>query len=189
MKVALHGKRVLAIDWDLEAPGLHRYLSPFLDDPELSESDGILDFVIRLAESAALEEASSEDLTAEYFEQRADILSYVKPLEFEDFPGEGCLHLIGAGRQDASYSRRLSLFNFVQFYERLNGRRYLEATKKWMRAEYDYRRARNCESVALAAAGCWSRPPKCDRADRSAISRGPANGDGLDVMSFSSSSM
>ena len=29
-------KRVLMIDWDLEAPGLHRYVHPFLDDPDLS---------------------------------------------------------------------------------------------------------------------------------------------------------
>jgi len=28
--LASNGKRVLAIDWDLEAPGLHRYFTPFL---------------------------------------------------------------------------------------------------------------------------------------------------------------
>lgn len=33
--LASHGLRVLAIDWDLEAPGLHRYFHPFLDDEEL----------------------------------------------------------------------------------------------------------------------------------------------------------
>lgn len=31
--LAFQGKRVLTIDWDLEAPGLHRYLHPYLDDP------------------------------------------------------------------------------------------------------------------------------------------------------------
>ncbi|WP_094222538.1 hypothetical protein [Streptomyces diastatochromogenes] len=28
--LASNGKRVLLVDWDLEAPGLHRYLRPFL---------------------------------------------------------------------------------------------------------------------------------------------------------------
>jgi Mrp family chromosome partitioning ATPase len=40
--LASAGNRVLAIDWDLEAPGLHRYFHPFLRDKELSgqESQG-----------------------------------------------------------------------------------------------------------------------------------------------------
>ena len=29
--LASNGKRVLMVDWDLEAPGLHRYFFPFLD--------------------------------------------------------------------------------------------------------------------------------------------------------------
>ena len=29
---AARGYRVLAIDWDLEAPGLHKYFAPFLED-------------------------------------------------------------------------------------------------------------------------------------------------------------
>ena len=43
--LASAGKRVLTVDWDLEAPGLHRYFRPFLLDPDLSNSDGIIDFV------------------------------------------------------------------------------------------------------------------------------------------------
>ena len=33
--LAMNGERVLVIDWDLEAPGLHRYFHPFLKDKEL----------------------------------------------------------------------------------------------------------------------------------------------------------
>lgn len=29
--LAANGNRVLAVDWDLEAPGLHRFFHPFLD--------------------------------------------------------------------------------------------------------------------------------------------------------------
>jgi tetratricopeptide (TPR) repeat protein len=44
--LASNGKRVLVIDWDLEAPGLHRYFHPFLKDPELRCSHGLIDFVV-----------------------------------------------------------------------------------------------------------------------------------------------
>jgi hypothetical protein len=43
--LASNGYRVLVVDWDLEAPGLHRYFSPFLLDPDLVESDGVIDIV------------------------------------------------------------------------------------------------------------------------------------------------
>ncbi len=42
--LASNGYRVLLVDWDLEAPGLHRYLHPFLEDPELSSSPGLIDW-------------------------------------------------------------------------------------------------------------------------------------------------
>lgn len=44
--LASQGKRVLVIDWDLEAPGLHRYFQPFLLDPDLATSEGLIDFVV-----------------------------------------------------------------------------------------------------------------------------------------------
>ncbi len=43
--LASNGYRVLAVDWDLEAPGLHRYFAPFMLDPDLVESDGVIDIV------------------------------------------------------------------------------------------------------------------------------------------------
>src|SRR6516225_3191088 len=50
--LAANGKRVAVIDWDLEAPGLHRYLHPYLRDPELLDSSGIIDFVMAYAREA-----------------------------------------------------------------------------------------------------------------------------------------
>ena len=54
--LAMNNQRVLVVDWDLEAPGLHRFLRPFLDDPELSETRGLLDLVVDLAASAATQQ-------------------------------------------------------------------------------------------------------------------------------------
>lgn len=43
--LASNGYRVLVVDWDLEAPGLHRYFAPFMIDPDLTESEGVIDIV------------------------------------------------------------------------------------------------------------------------------------------------
>src|SRR5204863_6021010 len=57
--LASRGKRVLMVDWDLEAPGLHRYFHPFLQDKNLTASDGVIDLVRRF-EDAAIKPLSKE---------------------------------------------------------------------------------------------------------------------------------
>jgi MinD-like ATPase involved in chromosome partitioning or flagellar assembly len=47
--LAANGMRVLVIDWDLEAPGLHRYFRPFLTDPDLGETKGLIDVFWEMA--------------------------------------------------------------------------------------------------------------------------------------------
>src|SRR5258708_6289222 len=64
--LAANGQRVLAVDWDLEAPGLHRYFHPFLVDPELRDTDGLIDAFWELAAAGlqtvkAAEGASESD--------------------------------------------------------------------------------------------------------------------------------
>jgi hypothetical protein len=43
--LATNGRRVLVVDWDLEAPGLHHYFRPFLVDRALKSTPGIFDLV------------------------------------------------------------------------------------------------------------------------------------------------
>src|SRR3712207_6018804 len=43
--LAAAGKRVLVADWDLEAPGLHRFLAPFLAGDAADGAPGIIDLV------------------------------------------------------------------------------------------------------------------------------------------------
>jgi hypothetical protein len=40
---------VLIIDWDLEAPGLHQYFHPFLIDPKIEETLGLIDMIVNYA--------------------------------------------------------------------------------------------------------------------------------------------
>src|SRR3954449_8451523 len=48
--LASNGHRVLVVDWDLESPGLHRYFSPFLLDPDLRTSDGVIELIRHYAD-------------------------------------------------------------------------------------------------------------------------------------------
>src|SRR5690349_13405760 len=68
--LAYQGKQVLVLDWDLEAPGLHRYFAPFLQDKELTLSEGIIEFISEYASESLrpleVGERPSDDWSGEY---------------------------------------------------------------------------------------------------------------------------
>ncbi len=140
--LASFGKQVLVVDWDLEAPGLHRYFAPFLNDKDLTSTDGLIDMVSEFAmatisppETATDGKSKTED--KKWYEDYADILNYAISLNW-DFPNKGTLDLMPAGRQGDSYSARVNSFNWQDFYDRRGGGVFLEAVKERMQAEYDY---------------------------------------------------
>jgi parallel beta-helix repeat protein len=134
--LASAGKRVLAVDWDLEAPGLHRYFYPFLADRRLTETDGLIDFFVDLAVAAATP-AEADKRDEDWYREQANVLRYAVSLDWT-FPADGFIDFIPAGRQSAAYSTRVNSFNWQRFYERLGGGEFVEAFKKQARAEYDY---------------------------------------------------
>src|SRR5258707_1146755 len=113
--LANNGLRVLVIDWDLEAPGLHRYFAPFLIDKELRDTRGVTDFVWDFATEAMTPAPESED-DPRWFEPLADFRRYAVALRYE-FPKSGVLDFVPAGRQDSTYSQRVSTFDWKRFYE------------------------------------------------------------------------
>ena len=133
--LASNGKRVLAVDWDLEAPGLHRYFHPFLIDKECSSSPGVIDMVWDVSVSAT--KSSDADPDSEWYRKYADVLEYAVSLRWA-FPNGGTLDLLPAGQQGVSYGVRVNSFNWKNFYERYGGRGFLDAAVKSMRSEYDY---------------------------------------------------
>ncbi len=133
--LALSGFKVLAIDWDLEAPGLHRYFRPFLDDPDLAESDGLIDFAIQFAEAAS--EQIDEPATPDWYKPYSNLLPYAKPVKY-GFPDGGALDFIPAGRQDSAYAARVNSFNWKQFYLNLNGGKVLDEARRILKKEYQF---------------------------------------------------
>jgi formylglycine-generating enzyme required for sulfatase activity len=137
------GRRVLMIDWDLEAPGLHRYFEPFIADRKLENSTGVIDWVLDFATAAV--SINQDDPTpgqniehgGEWFRPYANILAHAVPVNWQ-FAGGGVLHLVPAGRQDSGYGSRVNSFDWSRFYERLGGGILLEALKQVLRKNYDF---------------------------------------------------
>jgi cellulose biosynthesis protein BcsQ len=140
--LASNGKRVLAIDWDFEAPGLHRYLHPFLKDKELTSSRGLIDFFVEFS-AAARVVRTSKNTDPNWYESYANLLPYAYSLSW-DFPRDtetekpGTLDFVPAGQQGPSYAVNVTSFDWRAFYEELGGGVFLEAMKQKLRAEYDY---------------------------------------------------
>jgi len=135
--LALSGKKVLTIDWDLEAPGLHRYFLPFLDDPELIETNGIIDLFWSYADLVLTPKESWPPGITNPF-SFADAQRYAVPLEFPFQNSTSCLHFLGAGRQEPEYSIRVRSFDWTSLYARLGGSEFVERLRERLRQQYDY---------------------------------------------------
>jgi MinD-like ATPase involved in chromosome partitioning or flagellar assembly len=132
--LAANGKRVLAIDWDLESPGLHRYFAPFLDPASLANTPGVID-LIREYEWAAANDPSPHP---DRHERHARLGGVASPLDWAHFPDGGALHFMSAGRQNRDYVPTLSGLDWDAFYERLDGGRFFDALRTEMKRDYDY---------------------------------------------------
>jgi hypothetical protein len=136
--LASQGKRVLVIDWDLEAPGLHRYFHPFIEEKELSDSRGLIDFLVDFSEAARLSRREPGTAAKDrWFESHTNLLPYAFSLDWE-FPNDGTLDFVPAGQQGPGYAVRVMTFDWQSFYEKLGGGVFLEAVKRRLRQEYHY---------------------------------------------------
>lgn len=114
------GLDVVAIDWDLEAPGLNRYF----DIPDAEVGPGIIDYFTRykklLAQPPEEVEISAADL---------DIRTYVSLVE--SYPEGGSISFLSAGEQRdvPLYVDHVSGFDWDDFYRNWNGAQLLEAMR------------------------------------------------------------
>jgi tetratricopeptide (TPR) repeat protein len=134
--LAANRKRVLLMDWDLEAPGLHRYFHPFLADKELATSRGLVDLLADYADQAI--QPPQEGEGDDWYLPLTDLSPYLSGINFAGFPEGGRIDLLPSGRQGPGYAAKLHAFDWDTFYERLGGGTFLEAIKARLRQDYDY---------------------------------------------------
>ncbi|GIH08692.1 hypothetical protein Rhe02_67590 [Rhizocola hellebori] len=133
--LASNGKRVLAVDWDLESPGLQRYLHPFLVDKQLRSSTGVIDLVRDYADATL--ERHSDDRNPNWFTDYARVSRHAFSLTY-DFPAPGGLDFLPAGQQGPGYGDAVNTFDWGNFYTRLGGGAFLSALRDDLRNRYDY---------------------------------------------------
>jgi len=134
--LASRRNRVLTIDWDLEAPGLHRYFRPFLLDPDITSSPGLIELVMEYAGKAKTP-PEEKSLNKDWYFQYANISPYAMSLKWE-FPPPGAIDFVPAGRQGRAYARNVNAFNWEHLYLDLGGGAFFERVKQNVCAEYDY---------------------------------------------------
>lgn len=136
-------KKILLIDWDLEAPGVHFYFKKGNED---ITNRGLLEVfqdyckVVRSAEN--LQQLKIEDFpkfTQENIVSMVDA-SLLPPNEKQEVR-TGKIDLLPAGRysETEEYKRNVIDFDWYEFYETLDGKRYIEYIKKELKnLDYDY---------------------------------------------------
>ena len=131
--LASNGKRVLAVDWDLESPGLHKFFHPFLDESTVSATPGVIEVINDYAMAAVNPRQRDDDWHLEY----ARVQRHAVSLEWA-FPEDGRLDFLSAGRQNRDYSAAVCSLDWDNFYDRLGGGRFFRAMREDMKEKYDF---------------------------------------------------
>lgn len=114
------GYRVLAVDWDFEAPGLEYYL--FEEPKAVASQRGMLDLLEDACRDNDLEENCWHTCRMRV-------------------PLRGAAHhidMISVGSRDEHYHRRLRLMDLETFYAKHNGGLIIEQLGREWRAQYDF---------------------------------------------------
>ncbi|MEU6534396.1 FxSxx-COOH system tetratricopeptide repeat protein [Streptomyces sp. NPDC047000] len=136
--LAANGARVLAVDWDLEAPGLDRFFHPFLDPSTLAATTGVIDMITEYSWAAANGAARSGPWHRQYARAGLHAVSVDPERLGLSFPEGGALDFLSAGQQNRAYSATVSSFEWDNFYDRLGGGIFLDALREDMKESYDY---------------------------------------------------
>ena len=131
--LAQAGKKVLAVDWDLESPGLHKFFHPFLDPDIVATTPGIIELINDYSWAATKVAQRSPDWHLEY----ARVIAHAVSLDWE-FPAGGELDFMSAGRQNRDYSSLVTSTDWDNFYERLGGGQFFDALRADMKSNYEY---------------------------------------------------
>ena len=125
------GKKVLLIDWDLEAPGMNFYFNKGYSD---ITQPGLIDVLKQYVQLVRQDKNQPETALPRITKDN------IVPLV--DFKKEGgCIDLLPAGNYSdfKTYLNTIFDFNWYEFYDLLDGKRYIEFLKTELKKlDYDY---------------------------------------------------
>ncbi|MDQ3802395.1 MAG: hypothetical protein M3416_00845 [Acidobacteriota bacterium] len=133
-KVSTSSQKVLAMDWDLEAPGLHRFFAPQADHPENADRPGIINYFDLLQKKLRQDQGLYSQLVAEEGWKTLD-----RELPLDDYLIPDVLtgvDFVKAGKFDATYAELVSAFNWVEFYGQFGD--VIETFRNLITSKYAY---------------------------------------------------
>src|ERR1044072_4513831 len=109
------GYKVLCIDWDLEAPGLHLYFKKWLIK---ADQNGLTDLIHDFIDG-----------------NKPDWQDYIVRV---NIPNINHLHLMIAGKQNTLYVKKVQDLDWVSLYENYNLGSFLEDLRSQWKNTYDF---------------------------------------------------
>jgi tetratricopeptide (TPR) repeat protein len=127
--MAKQKKKVLLIDWDLEAPGLHT----FFNDTIKREDLGLVDFITDVNEFIKIEANNTDEGYVQFLTDNLD--NYIfKNLNIESSSLQ--IDIIKAGKFDDDYSDKLNAINWINFYR--DSPAFFRTFAQFLEKKYDY---------------------------------------------------
>jgi MinD-like ATPase involved in chromosome partitioning or flagellar assembly len=127
--LASWGKKVLLVDWDLEAPGLENFFNEIIDVSKIQKNEGLIDLL--------LQRKRNKDFDPGRIDWTKILVDVPQKSTIPSSPS-GKLSLLTAGKRDENYTRNVRELDFDKFYEESQGGRFLENLREaWIR-EYDF---------------------------------------------------
>ena len=118
-------KKVLVVDWDLEAPGLHKFFN--MNNEKIE--NGLIDLFYSYKDIVRQEIHSIED-------EFMDIDKYIIPIS-NDFI-DGSISILPAGRNDEKYATQVNNFDWNEFYKNWHGFGFIEYLKVQLKNKFDF---------------------------------------------------
>lgn len=146
---AMNGKRVLVMDWDLEAPGLAYYfrgMNETADPKAIRTTPGILNLVWDWIERIQHAESPEQvDALIDHYHSGAPFEGATRPLvDEEQLPNGGSIDVISAGSDrikisdEVPYEEALARFSWPNFFDYAAGGVLLTALRDWSKKQYDH---------------------------------------------------
>jgi len=108
-------ERVLVIDWDLEAPGLHKFFPSTSAENAAPSTPGLIDYFVSLRNKLTAEPELYKQLQLSFGGHRLAQLLPIENYVISDVATG--VDLLKAGRLDSSYPKQVSSFQWERFHE------------------------------------------------------------------------
>jgi len=129
--LARWGKKILVIDWDLEAPGLENYFKQGNETriTELNKKEGLIDLLLKRKNDSNYTDAEIK---------WTDFISTVPVLISNNSSKQITVDILTAGRKDESYIKRVREMDYGSFYDDHRGGDFLEGIREYWISKYDF---------------------------------------------------